>query len=79
MRHSRRSVRARRRSQKRFAQERRVCNPAERCVECGGSLGGSPHHFLCTACHVPGKMHSKRIRDKLRGIDLKEWKGDNGA
>ena len=50
---------------KQFMIERLRCNPENECVECGKSMVGCSHHFLCNDCYVPGKMYSQEIRKKI--------------
>jgi len=50
---------------KRFAQERKKCNPKNKCLKCGGSMKGASHHYFCNACYVPGLMYSEDMRRKI--------------
>lgn len=62
-------------TRKMIRQERRVCNPNNVCVRCGNQLRKNDiHHFVCNDCWVPGIMYSQEIREKLKGVDLREWK-----
>lgn len=60
------------RRKKRFAKERKICNPEGICLKCDGSMKNASHHYFCNDCYTQGLMYSEEIQRKIKEREVKK-------